>query len=198
MTIGSNSNAVDHTGFPAVPRYDLCTGWGTPNGRNLLYGLALPQLLQIIPGTEVIASGPPAGPFTQTAASYALTNIGSVPLNWALGSTAAWLDVSATNGTLMPAAPSATISFNLNSEAGNLPLGSYGANLWFTNLNDGRRHLDLGHQLRRRHKPGESGHCVARAGKPHVLSADALNSASPTRPDDRVESQLSCAFPLGI
>src|SRR5204863_7588418 len=94
ITVGNNDSSSAHTGFPAVPGYDLCTGWGTPNGTNLLYALALPQRLQIMPGTNFTASGPAGGPFTPTAQSYSLTNSGATALDWALGYNATWLDAS--------------------------------------------------------------------------------------------------------
>ena len=43
ITVGNINSSSSHTGFPAVPGYDLCTGWGTPTGSNLLYTLALPS-----------------------------------------------------------------------------------------------------------------------------------------------------------
>jgi subtilase family serine protease len=40
ITIANNSNG--HAQWSAVPGYDLCTGWGTPNGQNLINALAPP------------------------------------------------------------------------------------------------------------------------------------------------------------
>jgi subtilase family serine protease len=39
ITTGNNTNRTSHTNFFAVPGYDLCTGWGTPNGSNLISAL---------------------------------------------------------------------------------------------------------------------------------------------------------------
>jgi hypothetical protein len=39
ITTGSNTNASSPTLFFAVPGYDLCTGWGTPKGTNLIEAL---------------------------------------------------------------------------------------------------------------------------------------------------------------
>jgi hypothetical protein len=36
VTMGNNTNGTSRTQFYAVPGYDLCTGWGTPNGANLI------------------------------------------------------------------------------------------------------------------------------------------------------------------
>ena len=41
-TTGNNTNSSSKTKYMAVPGYDLCTGWGTPNGTNLINLLAAP------------------------------------------------------------------------------------------------------------------------------------------------------------
>jgi hypothetical protein len=43
ITIGNNENSSSPSKFVAVQGYDLCTGWGTPTGGNLLTALALPN-----------------------------------------------------------------------------------------------------------------------------------------------------------
>jgi uncharacterized repeat protein (TIGR03803 family) len=144
ITVGNNNNSSSsQTGFPAVPGYDLCAGWGTPNGSNLLYALALPQLLHVTPATNFVASGAVGGPFSPMAQTYSLSNYGAVALDWTLAYAASWLDASASSGTLAPGMPAVAVSLSLNSEANNLPPGSYTANIWFTNLNDGSAQLGL-------------------------------------------------------
>ena len=39
ITVGNNYWPSSPTNFPAAPGYDLCTGWGTPNGTNLINAL---------------------------------------------------------------------------------------------------------------------------------------------------------------
>jgi hypothetical protein len=115
-----NSSSSD-TGFPAVPGYDLRTGWGSPTGSNLLYALALPQQLQIAPGVNFTASGPAGGPFTPAAGSYSLTNSGAAGLAWTISYDVPWLDASATQGTLAPGDPAVTVTLGVNSAADTLP-----------------------------------------------------------------------------
>ena len=50
ITVGNNTNSTVTTKFFAVAGYDLCTGWGTPIGANLIYALA--------PGAPVITAQP--------------------------------------------------------------------------------------------------------------------------------------------
>jgi subtilase family serine protease len=39
ITTGNNTNGSSPTRFFAVPGFDLCTGWGTPTGSNLIASL---------------------------------------------------------------------------------------------------------------------------------------------------------------
>lgn len=40
VVLGNNTNLDTATNYFAVPGYDLCTGWGSPNGTNLIAALA--------------------------------------------------------------------------------------------------------------------------------------------------------------
>ena len=64
VTTGNTTNANSPTKFFAVPGYDLCTGWGTPAGSNLINALlASPDPLQITPVTNILFAGPAGGSF---------------------------------------------------------------------------------------------------------------------------------------
>jgi hypothetical protein len=41
ITTGNNFNSINPNKYSATNGYDLCTGWGTPNGLNLINALAL-------------------------------------------------------------------------------------------------------------------------------------------------------------
>ncbi|MGD0259138.1 MAG: protease pro-enzyme activation domain-containing protein [Verrucomicrobiota bacterium] len=43
ITVGNNTSPTSTNRFFAVPGYDLCTGWGTPSGTNLIDILAPPR-----------------------------------------------------------------------------------------------------------------------------------------------------------
>ncbi len=45
ITIGNNTWSQSPANFPAVPGYDLATGWGTPQGTNLINALAATGVL---------------------------------------------------------------------------------------------------------------------------------------------------------
>ena len=135
---GNNTNTCCGTNrFYARPGYDLCTGWGTPIGSNLIASLLAPPVpLTITPTAPLVFTGPFGGPFAPASQSLVLTNDSSVPFNWTLTKTDAWLRASSYSGTLTNGGPPATVLVTLNAPATNLGVGSYTATLWFTNLSD--------------------------------------------------------------
>ena len=138
VTAGNNStNAGALPEFPAVPGYDLCTGWGSSAGGSLILTLATPDRFVITPGRGFTANGPVGGPFSVSAQSLSLTNSGTSPLNWSLSNTCLWLNVSPASGTLTPGGAAATVTVSLNSLANNLAAGVYTANLQLTNMTSG-------------------------------------------------------------
>ena len=84
ITVGNNTNNSSPTNYFAVPGYDLCTGWGTPTGSNLINSLAPPDPLVMLPVPGFASSGPAGGPFSVMMQSFILTNAGSSLLNWSL------------------------------------------------------------------------------------------------------------------
>jgi subtilase family serine protease len=132
---GNTTNTVINQ-FIAGPGYDLCTGLGSPAGISLINALTVPDGFTITPGRGVVANGPAGGPFTVSSLSLTLTNIGKPAFNWSAGTTANWLNLSNTQGTLNLGA-SAAVTLSLNSSAASLSPGLYTANIWFTNLTSG-------------------------------------------------------------
>ncbi len=146
ITTGNNESPSSPARFSAVPGYDLCTGWGTPNGSNLLTALALSDALQITPPTDTIISGPVGGPFSPATVAYSLTNGGSGSLSWSVGVTSPSFNVSPTNGTAVRGGPPVAVTITPISAATNFLPGSYSTVLAFTNLNDNfvqRRQVNL-------------------------------------------------------
>jgi hypothetical protein len=141
ITAGNNTWPGSPANFYAVPGYDLCTGWGTPAGQSLINALAGPaDTLAITPASGFAASGPVGGPFSVTTQNFSLTNLGTVSLNWSVNSTASWLTASPNSGALAAGGQTA-VTANLNSAAYNLAVGTYSANVWFTNQTTGTAQL---------------------------------------------------------
>ncbi len=136
ITSGNNTWSGSPNKFFAVSGYDLCTGWGTPAGQNLINALANPEALLITPGSGFASIGGVGGPFTITSQSLSLTNAGTNSLTWSLVNTSLWLNASPGGGTLTPGGPATNVTVSLNLAASNLVVGTYGATVWFTNLND--------------------------------------------------------------
>ena len=137
-TTGNNVWIGSPNQFSAVAGYDLCTGWGTPTGSNLVNALSRPpDALRIRPVTGFTASGAVGGPFNITSQSYALSNAGTTTLSWSLLNTTAWLSASSSSGTLTAGGPAMTVTVSLNSAANNLGAGVYSGSVRFTDLNSG-------------------------------------------------------------
>jgi uncharacterized repeat protein (TIGR03803 family) len=139
ITVGNNSTPTSDGLFPAVPGYDLCAGWGSPNGSNLIYALAFPDSLVVAPSLDQQFTGPVGGPLNPAALTYSLTNSPAnqnPSVDWSMGLDASWLAVSPTNGTNLAGGLAAVVTVTPNLLAGNLAAGSYTATLYFTNLND--------------------------------------------------------------
>jgi len=139
ITTGSNVPPYSTSGkFPAVPGYDLCTGWGSPNGTNLINALVPPaDTLLFSPQLGFAASGPANGPFVPAAQTYVLKNLAAVALNWSLLNTSAWLNVSTTSGQLTPGSGLVSVTASISPTAGALVPGTYAATVWITNWTTG-------------------------------------------------------------
>ena len=136
-TAGDNTWSGSPSKFYAVPGYDLCTGWGTPNGQNLINAMAgPPDTLVITPASGFAATGVAGGPFDVTSLNLSLTNSSGASLDWSLASTSPWLDVSPASGTLGVGGHT-TVTADLNSAAAGTAAGTYFANVWFTNETSG-------------------------------------------------------------
>src|SRR5208283_1727166 len=85
ITTGNNFWAFSVNEFPAVSGYDLCTGWGTPAGDNLIDLLAgVGDALAVAPGKGFVAFGPAGGAFTANTLTFSLSNSSASSLNWSL------------------------------------------------------------------------------------------------------------------
>jgi len=134
ITTGNNTNASVLNEYFAVPGYDLCTGWGTPNGQNLINTLVPPDALIIAPESGFNASGPAGGPFNPAVQNFSLTNVGASALTWSLINTSAWLNASASSGTLAAGATNGIV-ISLTAAANSLALGTYAAVVVLSNWN---------------------------------------------------------------
>jgi hypothetical protein len=130
VTTGSNTNSSSPTKYWATAGYDLCTGWGTPIGGNLITALLAPpsETLLITPPLGFTAFGPGGGPFTVSSQTYTLENVGAEPLSWSLVNTSSWLSVSSSSGSLK-AGGSVTVTVSLSPAATNLLIGNFSGNV---------------------------------------------------------------------
>ena len=133
ITTGDNTSSSSPNAFYAVPGYDLCTGFGTPNGTNLINALVNPDPLIVVSNAGLNVTKSPAGIFNLESCTYYLTNVGTSALDWSLVNTSVWLDVSNSGDTLAVGA-SDSVVVSLDPVASTLTPGTYSANLWFSNI----------------------------------------------------------------
>ena len=132
-TTGNNFWSSSPSAYSAVAGYDLCTGWGTPNGTGLIDALAgSPGSLAISPSAGVAFSGLVGGPFNPASVTFEVTNASATAAGWSLIGSSAWLKASATNGTLAGFS-SVAVTVSLTASANSLKIGTYSAYIAFGN-----------------------------------------------------------------
>jgi hypothetical protein len=130
-TSGNNFWSSSPSDYPAVAGYDLCTGWGTPNGTGLINALAgSPGSLAISPTAGITFTGWAGGPFSPASATFQVTNTSAAAAGWSLAGKSTWLKLSATSGTLAGLA-SVNLTVSLATSAKNLKIGTYSASMVF-------------------------------------------------------------------
>ncbi len=134
-TTGNNESPSSPNKFVAVAGYDLCTGWGTPTGSNLITAIAFPEPLRITPFGGMLFSGPVGGPFG-LAQNFSLTNSGANSLNWSLTNASLLFSLSPTSGGLTNGGGAQTVAVSVTAAATNLTPGTYSVTVLFTNLTD--------------------------------------------------------------
>jgi subtilase family serine protease len=142
ITTGNNFWPSSPVNFSAAPGYDLCTGWGTPNGTNLINVLLKPDPFVISPVSGFNFSGPYGGPFSVNSQNLLLTNSSTTSLTWSVSSMPSWLNLSTGGGTLTSGGGS-SVTVSLNSTANALAGGTYVGYLWLTNVTSGVGHSRL-------------------------------------------------------
>lgn len=147
ITTGSNTNSSSPTKYHATTGYDLCTGWGTIIGGNLMRALLSPPLdnLRIASSSGFTSQGRSGGPFSVTTQTYILSNAGATPLTWSLVNTSSWLTVSSAGGALN-AGSSSNVTVSLNAKANSFLIAHASGNVAFNNLTAGttqNRQFDL-------------------------------------------------------
>ena len=144
---GPTYTAAIAAGNSVTLEFKPVSGWDVPVNNTVQITLgqltivpatytANPARLAVSPASGLTASGLAGGPFSPSSATYTLTNSGGASLNWSGSKTAAWLSLSASNGTLAAGAKT-NITVSLNSNANTLGPGNYSDALGFTNLNNG-------------------------------------------------------------
>jgi hypothetical protein len=132
INTGSNTNEVSPTKYLAVTGYDLCTGWGTPRGTNLinaLAGVGAPSLLlYAAPAALTITAGGRATVLvTEVALNTANSSVSLSVTNLPAGMTASFNPSSTTSTSIL------TLTAASKAAAGTVTLTLTGTNAIATN-----------------------------------------------------------------
>jgi uncharacterized repeat protein (TIGR01451 family) len=130
ITIGNNTNNNSPTQFFAVTGYDLCTGWGSPAGQNLINALASRVQARLITsaGVGILFESCPNGaidPGETVIVNFSLKNLGALKTTSLLASLQAdqgvgWPSAPQNYGTLTGGGPpvSRAFTFTANGACG--------------------------------------------------------------------------------
>jgi hypothetical protein len=136
ITSGNNEWSGSPNNYTAVAGYDLCSGWGTPNGQSLINAVADFEPLTVSQTNGFATTGYVGGPFNTNSTVFTLNNIGASTLNWSVGNLPTWLTATPASGTLAGHA-SASVLIGINTAALALPAGTYPATISITDLTTG-------------------------------------------------------------
>jgi subtilase family serine protease len=109
ITTGNNTNSSSHTKFFAVSGYDLCTGWGTPNGTDMINAL-VPGLSPITP--TVTWTNPTTVVYGAVLSASQLNATASVPGTFAYDPAAGAVLNAGTNVLSVVFTPNDTFDYN--------------------------------------------------------------------------------------
>src|SRR5439155_583409 len=108
----------------------------TSRSVSLIAGTPTPAALSVSPADAFSPVGSKGGPFVPSSKTYALINTGSYSMDWIASKSLIWLTLSASSGTLAPAATN-TITVSVNATANSLPPGTYAGSVLFSNVTNG-------------------------------------------------------------
>ena len=94
-----------------------------------------PPALQVIPTTNISASGTQGGPFSPSAFSYTLS-VASGSVNYSISNVPNWLTPSSTSGTA--SSSGTTLTFTVNANANSLTRNTYVNSINFNNTTNGQ------------------------------------------------------------
>ena len=115
---------------------NVTTSAGNTNRLVTVTVNATPGELAVFTPTNATVTGIVGGPFSPSSATCTLTNRGGTALHWEITTTADWITLSATDGTLPPGT-NTEITLTLNDTANALSPGIYTNTIAVTNVRTG-------------------------------------------------------------
>ena len=137
ITFTVNSNADSQLGgvYNATIVFTDTTNNTIVQSTSATLTVTAPQTLLVSSAINIFSSGNQGGPFSPSTFQYQLA-ASSGSINYSISGLPAWLNASATSGTLTTSP--AAVTFTVNSNANNLSTGTYNAVVGFANTTNGR------------------------------------------------------------
>lgn len=125
--------------WSAFAKRGLGVGAFAPNAvttGGVIESFGVPDDFLVRPAGAWLANGPPGGPFSPDAATFALSNLGATAIAWQLQHAPAWLTLTPTSSVLNAGA-GGTVTAALAPAAFALPAGLYSDSIAFFNPTSG-------------------------------------------------------------
>jgi hypothetical protein len=139
VSINSNANSLAAGSYSDTVTFtNLTNGTGdTTRSVNLtVSSTSTAGPISGTPATGFTSSGPVGGPFNPPTATYTVTNLGTLPVDFAAYGTQPWTTVTPGFTTIAGGA-SITVTVSINSNANTLPAGTYTDTITFENVTNG-------------------------------------------------------------
>jgi hypothetical protein len=136
FTVNANANslAAGTYGPTTITFTNSDTGQGTTSVTATL--TVNSPALQVVPATNIAASGTQGGPFSPLSFSYTLS-VASGSVNYSISNVPTWLTASSTSGTVSSSSPT-TVTFTVNANANSLTPNTYVNSISFNNTTNGQ------------------------------------------------------------
>ena len=145
-SINANANALPASVYSDTIAFATSNGSGNATRPVSLTVNNPSAQLVVSPASAFNAGGPPGGPFSPISQTYGVSNSGGASMSWTANSTANWLTLSATGGTLPPGASTNVLAV-INTNASSLAIGNYSDTIGFTNTTNGAGNTTRGVNL---------------------------------------------------
>ncbi len=146
VSLDADANTLAAATYTDTVSFTNATNGNGNTTRGVSLTLNSPGTLVVETTGDLVSSGTVGGPFTPGSAVYTLSNPGGTPIQWTAATTANWVGLSATEGSLAPG-ESTTVTVSLDADANALAAATYNDTVSFSNTTNGSGNTTRGVSL---------------------------------------------------